>query len=98
MVSPDYENQIEEATYDFSTALYELKIWHRLSRKWWNSKEIYIYYVPDNIYPAQTEIAKEAFPYWVPYHAYIAFKTSENYIVPWTASQVDILATDWFII
>lgn len=29
------------------------------------------------------------------YGAYIAMKTAQNNVVPWLASQTDVLATDW---
>ena len=34
----------------------------------------------------------------VQYHAHIDMKTATGEIVPWTASQSDLLATDWFIL
>ena len=34
----------------------------------------------------------------VPYGAYIAMKTVQNNVVPWLASQTDILADDWSVV
>ncbi len=31
----------------------------------------------------------------VSYHAHIDMKTAQGYIVPWLASQADMLAEDW---
>ena len=60
---------------------------------------MFLYYVPANSYPAVTEIAKETFPDgMVPYGAYIAMKTAQDNVVPWLASQTDLLAEDWSII
>jgi hypothetical protein len=34
----------------------------------------------------------------VPYCAYIAMKTAQDNVVPWLASQTDMLAQDWEIV
>ena len=31
----------------------------------------------------------------VEYHAHIDMKTAQGYVVPWLASQTDVLAEDW---
>lgn len=82
---------------NFSTALNLLKEGHAVQRSGWNGKGMYIYLVPANSYPAQTEIAKQEFGDMVPYGAYIAMKTAQNNVVPWLASQTDILSDDWDI-
>lgn len=80
---------------DFGGALDCLKDGFRVTRKGWNGKGLFLYYVPASTYVAQTEVAKKEFGEYVPYRAYIAIKTVDNDVVPWTASQSDILATDW---
>lgn len=48
--------------------------------------------------PPSTEVAKKAFGGEnVPYGAYVAMKTAQGNVVPWLASQTDILADDWII-
>jgi hypothetical protein len=59
---------------------------------------MFIYYVPAASYPAQTEIAKKEFGETVPYGAYIAMKTAQGNVVPWLASQTDVLADDWQVV
>jgi hypothetical protein len=34
----------------------------------------------------------------VPYQAYIAMKTVQGTVVPWLASQTDMLAEDWEVL
>ncbi len=84
---------------NFGQALEELKIGAKAARTGWNGKGMFIYYVPENSYPATTEVAKDL---WkgvnVPYGAYIAMKTAEENVVPWLASQTDMLAEDWVIV
>ena len=91
----------------FCDALLHLEAGARVARAGWNGKGMWIYQVPAANYPAQTEAAKE---YWkdkgtgfaadgvtplVPYGAYLAMKTAQENVVPWLASQTDILAEDW---
>ena len=80
---------------NFGTALELLKVGKRISRKGWNGKGMYLYYVPANSYKSLTNAAKQEFGDYTPYGAYIAMKTVQNNVVPWLASQTDVLADDW---
>lgn len=92
----------------FGHAIEALKTGKKVARSGWNGKGMWLYLVPANNYPAQTEAAKE---YWkdrstgthdgnplVPYGAYIAMKTAQENVIPWLASQTDVLAEDWVIV
>ncbi len=81
----------------FSNALEFLKDGERVARKGWNGKGMFLFLVPGSvfkvnrppllgIYPEGTEIK---------YHAHIDMRTADGQIVPWLASQTDILADDW---
>jgi hypothetical protein len=88
---------MENSNMDFGTTLILLKAGQRLARKGWNGKDMFIYYVPAASYPAQRGAAqawagKDAM---IPYGAYLAMKTVDGTVVPWLASQTDILAEDW---
>ena len=83
----------------FGHAIDLLKAGQKVARAGWNGKGMFLYLVPANAYPAQTGAAKA---YWgenalVPYGAYIAMKTAQENVVPWLASQTDVLADDWQI-
>lgn len=81
---------------DFGQALKHLKKGKRLARQGWNGKGMFIYYVEEDDVPARAEAIKGMFNFdLLPYSAYIAMKTAQNTIVPWLASQTDILAEDW---
>lgn len=87
-------------TGTFGDALTALHRGDRVARVGWNGKGMFLYLVPANSYPAQTGAAKA---YWgenalVPYGAYIAMKTAQENVVPWLASQTDILANDWIVL
>jgi hypothetical protein len=84
---------------DFGEAINGLKLGHRLARAGWNGKGMYIYHVPANRYAPTTDAGREIAGMQqdglVPYRAYIAMKTAQGDVVPWLASQSDVLETDW---
>lgn len=84
---------------DFGKALEALKECKKVSRSGWNGKGMFLFLVQGStfkvnrppllgIYPEGTEIT---------YNAHIDMKTADNQIVPWLASQTDMLANDWEI-
>lgn len=83
----------------FGRAIEALKRGRKIAREGWNGKDMFLYYVPAASYPPSTDIAKKAFGGEdVPYGAYIAMKTAQGNVVPWLASQTDILTEDWMIV
>lgn len=67
---------------DFADALDQIKQGRRLTRKNWNGPGQYIeLQTPD-------ESSKMTLPY-------IYIKTAQGELVPWLASQTDLLADDW---
>lgn len=81
----------------FSAALERVKAGKRCARTGWNGKGMFIFLVPGSvfkvnrapllgIYPEGTEIR---------YHSHIDMKTATGEVVPWLASQTDVLAEDW---
>ena len=82
---------------DFSSALLLLKEGRRVARVNWNGKNMFVFLVPGStfkvsrppllgIYPEGTEIQ---------YHSHVDMRTADGQIVPWLASQTDLLAEDW---
>jgi len=68
--------------FTFGVALIELKKGFKVSRSGWNGKGMWLeLQVPD-------EHSKMTLPY-------IYMKTADNNLVPWLASQTDMLAEDW---
>ncbi len=85
---------------DFGEAIRELKAGNKVARSGWNGKDMFLFLVPGStfivnrepllgIYPAGTQID---------YHSHIDMKTAQGYVVPWLASQSDMLSDDWCII
>lgn len=88
--------------FSFGHAIASLKLGHRVARAGWNGKGMFLYYVPENKYPASRNEHGTMVGVFeddmVPYGAYIAMKTAQNNVVPWLASQTDVLAEDWQIV
>jgi hypothetical protein len=84
----------------FGLALELLKIGHKVARKGWNGKGMFIYYVPANSYPVQTGAAKSYFGEnsMVPYNAYMAIKNVDNTVSTWVPSVNDCLSDDWEVV
>ena len=80
----------------FGEALSKLEHGEKVSRIGWNGKGMFLYMVPANNYPAQTEIAETEFGDSVPYGAYIAIKTVQGTVeAGWRPTTMDMLADDW---
>ena len=85
---------------DFGGALKALKEGKKVAREGWNGKGMFLYHVPADRYPAKMPAAKEIADAdgKVNYGAYIAMKTAQGNVVPWLASQTDMLSEDWVVI
>lgn len=84
---------------NFGLAIEAMKKGYRVARRGWNGKGMFLYYVSEGKYPAKMESIKGKYENdLVPYDPYIAMKTANDTIVPWLASQTDILSDDWVII
>ena len=89
-----------EPTMNFGSALQALKNGQKVAREGWNGKGMFLFLVPGSvfkvnrapllgIYPEGTEIN---------YLPHIDMKTVDGGIVPWLASQTDVLAEDWCVV
>lgn len=72
----------------FSHALTNIKNGVRMMRRGWNGKGMFVFLVKGWTY---TDGKQDNFPNL----PFIALKTAAGEIVPWLASQTDILAEDW---
>ena len=108
---PDFEGYISWSPADvfekayqpinalnFGHAIVALKEGKKVARAGWNGVNQYVYYVPANSYPAQTDAAKSEFGDSVPYRAYFALRTAQNDVATWVPSISDALADDWQIV
>lgn len=69
------------------------------ARRGWNGVGMFIFLVPGSQFnvnrPPLLGIYEEGTP--IQYRSHIDMKTADGSIVPWVASQTDILAEDWYI-
>jgi hypothetical protein len=81
----------------FAGALNYLKDGFPMQRSGWNGKNMFVYMVPANSYPAQTGVAKAHFGEgaMVPYGAYLALKGADGTVNTWVPSIADLMAEDW---
>lgn len=88
--------------FDFGTALHLLRAGQKVARAGWNGKGQFVYYVPENKYPAsQNENSPVAGLFennMVPYRAYLALKTVQDDVATWVPSISDLLADDWELV
>jgi hypothetical protein len=81
----------------FNEVIVGLKQGRRYARGGWNGKDMFIFLVPGSVFKVNREpllsILGEGKE--VEYHAHIDMKTAQGYVVPWLASQADLLADDW---
>jgi hypothetical protein len=84
----------------FGHAVVILKAGGKVARAGWNGKGMFLFLVPGStfkvnrppllgIYPEGTEIN---------YCPHIDMKTADGKVVPWLASQTDVLADDWQVV
>jgi len=86
------------ANMTFSDALVMLKEGKRIARAGWNGKGMFVYLVPENSYPAQTDAARDCFGEMVPYNPYMAIKNVNHTVSTWVPSVNDALAEDWMLL
>jgi Protein of unknown function (DUF2829) len=88
------------ACMSFGHAVDLLKTGARVARAGWNGKGMFLFLVHGSrfivnrapllgIYPEGTEVS---------YRSHIDMKTVDDEVVPWVASQTDILADDWVVV
>jgi hypothetical protein len=86
--------------FSFSRALELLKDGQRVARQGWNGKNMFIFLVPSSTFKVNRPPLLGIYPEGtvIDYHAHIDMRTANGQIVPWLASQTDLLADDWELI
>ena len=105
---PDYDGYIswspeevfnnaykESGNITFGMAIELLKQGHTVARSGWNGKNMFVFQIQANHWDFDTDVQ------WVDdidTLDFICMKTADNKLVPWLASQTDVLAEDWCIV
>lgn len=66
---------------------------HRLRRRGWNGKDMWVAYVPGG----SAQIPHK-YGDGIPTKPFLVMKTADGQLVPWLCSQTDILAGDWELV
>jgi hypothetical protein len=82
---------------NFGQALDALKSAKKVAREGWNGKGMFIFLVPGSVFNVNRPPLLGIYPEGtqIRYHAHIDMKTADGQVVPWLASQTDVLAEDW---
>ena len=90
----------ESGSLSFGDAIVYLKQGKKLARSGWNGKGMFIFLVPSSTFKVNRAPLSGTYPEGteISYHAHIDMKTADNQVVPWLASQTDMLAEDWCIV
>jgi hypothetical protein len=85
---------------DFSEALIMVKAGHKIARKGWNGKDMFLFLAPGSVFKVNRHPLLGIYPEGteIEYHAHIDMKTAQGYVVPWLASQPDLLTNDWEVV
>lgn len=84
----------------FSIALNYLKEGRKVARSGWNGKNMFVFLVPGSTFVVSKPPLLGIYPERtiVHYCPHIDMKTADGKIVPWLASQTDIMAEDWEVL
>lgn len=83
---------------DFGDAIRDLKRGYRVARAGWNGKNMWLTLVPGSrITVSEGRPMASALPVGevIDYLPHIDMYTAQGQLVPWLASQTDMLAEDW---
>jgi hypothetical protein len=85
---------------NFSEALILIKDNRRVARQGWNGKEMFLFLVRGSSFAVNREPLQSLLGEGivVNYHSHMDMRTANGTIVPWTASQTDLLAEDWYAV
>lgn len=84
----------------FGTALDALKQGHKVARDGWFGKGMFLFLVPGSVFKVNRAPLMGIYPEGteINYCPHIDMRTADGKIVPWLASQTDVLADDWTIV
>lgn len=85
---------------NFGEAIEALKASKRVARNGWNGKGMWLSLVGvKSQWCGSIEGVPNTMPVgWQGYSPFIAMYTADGFLVPWLASQTDMLAEDWAIV
>jgi len=78
-------------------ALNALRAGKKVAREGWNGKGMFLFLVPGSTFKVSRPPLLGIYPEGaeINYCPHIDMKTADGKVVPWLASQTDVLAEDW---
>jgi len=85
---------------NFGQAIESLKQGAKVARAGWNGKGMFLFLVNGSTFTVNRPPLLGIYPEGtvINYHAHIDMRTADGQIVPWLASQTDMLADDWSVV
>ena len=85
---------------NFGKAIEELELGNKVARKGWNGKGMFLFLVRGSTFTVNRPPLLGIYPEGkeINYLPHIDMKTATGEIVPWLASQTDMLAKDWEVL
>lgn len=85
---------------NFGEAIAALKQGSKVARQGWNGKGMFLFLVPGSTFIVNRPPLLGIYPEGtvINYHSHIDMKAADGTVVPWVASQSDMLADDWEIV
>lgn len=90
----------QKTGFSFGAAITALKEGKKVARWGWNGKDMFIFLVQGSEFEVNRAPLNQFYPEGtkITYQSHIDMKTADGSIVPWLASQSDVLATDWVLV
>ena len=79
---------------NFGEAVKMMNAGHKVARDGWNGKGMFLFLVAGNSWNFECDIEGVDEIDTLPF---ICMKTADNKLIPWLASQTDVLAEDWLV-
>ena len=85
---------------NFGFALAALKAGKKVCRQGWNGKGMFLFLVQGSTFAVNRAPLLGIYPEGtvINYQPHIDMKTAQDTVVPWLASQSDVLADDWEVL
>jgi hypothetical protein len=85
---------------NFGEALAAVKVGKKAARAGWNGKGMFIFLVHGSRFRVNRPPLLGIYPEgtMIDYHGHIDMKTAQGQVVPWVASQSDLLSEDWELV
>lgn len=83
--------------FSFGDAVKEMEVGRKVARNGWNGKGMFLFLIAGDRWNFDTDIEGVEDVDGIKTLPFICMKTADNKLVPWVASQTDVIANDWVI-